>query len=46
MIIITLAELARPDEASLVIRPLDVDPTHVAEGVADFRQSIVAGALF
>ena len=43
MIIKTLAELAEPDEASLVIRPLDIDPARVAEGVAEYRQSLVAG---
>ena len=43
MIIKSLAELAEPDEASLAIRPLDIDPARVAEGVAEFRQELVAG---
>jgi hypothetical protein len=43
VIIKTLAELAEPDEASLAIRPLDIDPARVAEGVAEFRQKLVAG---
>jgi hypothetical protein len=42
MIIKTLTELAEPDEASLLIRPLDIDPAHVAEGVAEYRQSLIA----
>jgi hypothetical protein len=43
MIIKSLAQLAQPDEASLVIRPLDIDPASVAEGVAEYRQRLVAG---
>ena len=43
MIIKTLTELAEPDEASLAIRPLDIDPAKVAEGVAEYRQRLVAG---
>ena len=43
MIIKTLAGLAEPDEASLVIRPLDIDPARVAEGVAEYRQNLIAG---
>jgi hypothetical protein len=42
VIIKTLAELAEPDEASLAIRPLDIDPLRVAEGVAEYRQKVVA----
>jgi hypothetical protein len=42
VIIKSLAELAEPDEASLAIRPLDIDPARVAEGVAEFRQELVA----
>ena len=42
MIIKTLAELAEPDEASLLIRPLDIDPSNVAEGVSDYRQKLIA----
>jgi hypothetical protein len=42
LIIKTLAELAEPDEASLAIRPLGIDPAHVAEGVAEYRQKLVA----
>lgn len=42
MIIKTLAELAEPDEASLAIRPLGIDLARVAEGVAEYRQKIVA----
>ena len=42
MIIKTLAELAEPDEASLVIRPLGIDSATVAEGVAEYRQRLVA----
>jgi hypothetical protein len=42
VIIKPLAELAEPDEASLAIRPLDIDPERVAEGVAEYRQSLVA----
>ena len=43
MIIKTLAGLAEPDEASLVIRPLDIDPARVAEGIAEYRQNLIAG---
>lgn len=43
MIIRTLAELAVPDKASLAIRPLGIDPAAVAEGVAEYRQRLVAG---
>lgn len=43
MIIKTLAELAEPDKASLAIKPLGIDPAKVAEGVAEYRQSLVAG---
>jgi len=42
VIIKTLAELAEPDEASLAIRPLGIDPARVAEGVAEYRQNVVA----
>jgi len=42
MIVKTLAELAEPDLASLVIRPLDIDPAKIAEGVAEYRQRQVA----
>lgn len=42
MMIKTLAELAQPDAASLAIRPLDIDGANVAEGVADYRQRLVA----
>lgn len=42
MIIKTLAQLAEPDVRSLAIRPLDLDPARVAEGVAEYRQSLVA----
>ncbi len=42
VIVKTLAELAEPDEASLVIRPLGIDPAAVAEGVAEYRQRLVA----
>ena len=42
LIIKTLAELAEPDEASLAIRPLDIDPALMAEGVAEYRQNLVA----
>lgn len=31
----TLAELAQPDEASLAIRPFDIDEANVAEEVAE-----------
>lgn len=43
MVIKSLAELAEPDEASLAIRPLGIDPGAVAEGVAAYRQRLVAG---
>ena len=42
VIIKTLSELAEPDKASLAIRPLDIDPKRIAEGVAEYRQSLVA----
>ena len=42
MIIKTLAELAEPDEASLVIRPLGIDPARAAEGVAEYQQNLIA----
>jgi hypothetical protein len=42
MIIKSLVELARPDEASLAIRPLGIDPARAAEGVAEYRQELVA----
>jgi hypothetical protein len=42
VIIKTLAELVEPDEASLAIRPLDIDPERVSEGVAEYRQNLVA----
>jgi hypothetical protein len=40
VIIKKLSELAEPDEASLVIRPLGIDPARVAEGVAEYRQRL------
>jgi hypothetical protein len=42
VIIKTLAELAEPDETSLAIRPIDIDPAAVAEGVVEYRQGLVA----
>jgi hypothetical protein len=42
VIIKTLAELAEPDEASLAIRPLGIDPAAAAEGVAEYRQRLIA----
>jgi hypothetical protein len=42
VIIKTLTELAEPDEASLAIRPIDIDPAAVAERVAEYRQRLVA----
>jgi len=42
LIIKKLSELAEPDEASLVIRPLGIDPGRVAEGVAEHRQNLIA----
>jgi hypothetical protein len=41
VIIKSLAELTEPDQASLAIRPLDIDPAAVAEGVAEYRQRLV-----
>ena len=42
MIIKSLAELVEPDEASLAIRPININPAAVAEGVAEYRQRLVA----
>src|SRR5215469_8219386 len=42
MIIKTLAELSETDQASLAIRPLNIDSEKLAEGVADYRQRLVA----
>jgi hypothetical protein len=42
VIIKTLAELAEPDEASLVIRPLGIDPARAADGVAEYQQNLIA----
>jgi hypothetical protein len=44
VIIKTLAELAEPDEVRLPIRPVGIDPAAVAEGVAEYRQRLVAGS--
>jgi hypothetical protein len=42
MIIKPFAELGQADDASLLIRPLDIDPANVAEGVSDYRQRLIA----
>lgn len=42
MIVKTLAELREVDPASLVIRPLNLDEDAIAEGMAEYRQELVA----